>query len=418
MKIEKCMAVAAAAATAFLAGCSDGSAPHTPTEAEIFGYKGDDLAGETNMNFVVTAPATTNWVPERVLSVLEHYEFTGDELALLKAAGVMQPCAPVSEMPQGYVKDVDEPWFAYWTKPADSFGISGVAGVLVHYDGDKKLFETGESYFSSYWPTKEEAEAALAKIKTQIEALGPKKFHPLDAGWIAEYVRLCVTGVVGMKADGKWSCMIDFRDKCGAGCGVWEPVDMQQERRDRYDYAKALKAWKAEVDALLAKNRELVAKAVEERGLECFADAQDVGTTPDGRVVKAVYATGEAAADTGSLEAAAQTFWDARAALVESALGVKFDGEISKERDPDGKMTAWHASAKGDIFEAEVAMMMPVAPEEEPQSGVKPDAGEDGASVDEESRPEPPKAQWRVVYIERFQQGIELPPRPQQKSAK
>ncbi|MBQ5530622.1 MAG: hypothetical protein IIT98_01270, partial [Kiritimatiellae bacterium] len=81
---------AAAAAAAFaLAGC--GEREYVDPEALAFGYKGLDLKS-TNTMYLAVSAAETNWVPERVLSVFEKYDWAPEEKALLTAAGAPVPC--------------------------------------------------------------------------------------------------------------------------------------------------------------------------------------------------------------------------------------------------------------------------------------------------------------------------------------
>jgi hypothetical protein len=83
--------------------------------------------------------------------------------------------------------------------------------------------------------------------KTVAEKFAPKKIYDFHNCWVAEYLRMRVMCVVGLKADGSWSCMLNIQDKNRAGCGQWEPVEAQQERLDEYKYRKAVKAWKEAV---------------------------------------------------------------------------------------------------------------------------------------------------------------------------
>lgn len=396
-------AAAAFALGAVLAGCGGPGAE--PTEAERLGYKGEDLVDQTNLTFLVTSPTTTNWVPERVVSVFEKYEFTEDELSVVEALGVLMPGESYPALPEGYAKETDEPWFAYWTRPVENFGLKGVVGVLTHFDEDRNVFETGESYFSSYWDTREDALAALAKVRAVFEEkFRVKKFHEISDGWVAEYVRLGLMGVVGQKADGKWSCMIDVRDKCRSGCGAWEPVDVQRERRARYEYTKAMKAWRVAVADVLAKNHEAVVAAMEAKGLAGFGAEAVVNDAPDGRKVKALFGQCDGAADALSLTNLIETVWGERVAEVEKAIGVKLEGDIAKQGE-DGVDAWWSATGKSDLFEVRVDVAVPVVPPApEPQPA---------ETEDEQPPPEMrPTGQWRILFLEAFQPGMALPPRP------
>lgn len=401
-------AAAAFALVAALAGCGGGP-DGEPTEAERFGYKGEDLVDQTNLTFLVTSPSTTNWVPERVVSVFEKYEFSEDELGVVEALGVLMPGESYPKLPEGYAKETDGPWFAYWTKPAENLGLKGVVGVLTHFDEDKEVFETGESYFSSYWDSREEALAALAKVKTALaDGFRVKKFHEISDGWVAEYVRLGLMGVVGQKADGKWSCMIDVRDKCRSGCGAWEPDEEQAERRARYDYAKAMRTWKAAVEDVLAKNREAVASAMKARGLAGFESESVAGESADGRKIKVVTGTCGSAADAISLTNVIESAWSERVADVEKSLGVKFEGAVAKQGE-DGVEAWWSAMGKNDLFEVRLDVAVPVAP----PSPEPPPATEEGEQPLPEMRP---TGQWRILFVEVFQPGLAMPPRPELKA--
>ena len=386
---------AVAAAIAAAAGC----AKREPTEAELFGYRGEDLADQTNLTYLVLSPTVTNWVPERVLSVFEKYDFTADELALVKASGVLTPGEAYAEFPEGYSRETDEPWFAFWSKEVESFGLKGKTGTLSHYDEDRKVWETSESYFSSYWDTKEDALAALDKVEAAIaQGFNPKKFHKFDGCWVAEYVRLCVMGVVGQKPDGKWSCMLDIRDKCRPGCGVWEPVPEQQERRDRYEYAKAMKAWKAAVAEILAKNREEVSKLASERGLAGLEGAGEPTQGEDGRLVRVAGGMSEPLKSGYVAEEEALAIWKEKVADVEKALGVTIEAE--PERQETGGRGVWFsAEGHGELYDARLDVAVP----DEPPAEEMPEGEERPAMF----------GQWRIIGIELLRPGNELPPRPQ-----
>ena len=180
--MKKLMIVAAAAA--LFAGCQK--------EAERFGYKGVDLADDDLM-FFTTGPTVTNWVPARVLSVCEEYPMSAEESALVVAAGVIAPGEPLEKVPEGYAKDSDEPWFAMWRKEAENFGRKGVNGFISHWNEDKNVWETSETYFSSYYPDEAGALAALAETRKIVGSqFSPKKFYDFDKCWVAEYLRLRV----------------------------------------------------------------------------------------------------------------------------------------------------------------------------------------------------------------------------------
>ncbi len=395
LKLAKGVAVAAALAAA-ATGC-------VKSEAERFGYKGDDLLGETNLTYLVLSPTVTNWVPERVLSIVEDYAFTPDELRVVEAAGVLMPGADYPALPEGYECTTKEPWFAQWTKPVKSFGLAGVAGVQTHYDEDRKVWETSESYFSSYWKTKEEALAALSVLEAELaKGFNVKKFHKFPDCWVAEYVRLCVMGVVGQKADGTWSCMLDIRDKGRAGCGVWEPVAEQQERLNRHVYMKEMKAWRKAVAEIMAKNAEAVAKLAAEKGVPGFADATESAEGENGRTVRMLGGACEPPAKDVALETAIAALWTNKVQLVVKSLGAAFDGEPAKESVGENEQW-WSATWTSDLYEVRLDVSMAALPatEEPPAEGA-------------EAVP-PRGGNWRILYRDAILPGTVLPPRPQLK---
>ena len=258
----------ALAAALLAAGCSK---EYIDEEALSFGYKIED-AKSTNLVFLVASPGVTNWVPERVIDVYASYEWSKDELALVAAAQAVEPSGEIEKIPDGFAKDLSGAWLTFWEKKAECFGEKGVTGFIAHFDEDRNVWETGESYFSCYWDTEEEALAALARIEKAVASgFAPKKFHKFAGGWVAEYVRLCATCIVGRKADGRWSCMFDFRDKCRPGCGTWYAEEEQQTRYDNYRHAKALKAWREKTDGILKANHEDVAKPPTDVSCRCWS---------------------------------------------------------------------------------------------------------------------------------------------------
>ena len=394
MKTEtmmKRMSWVAAAAALLAAGCSD-------NEAKKFGYKGLDLE-EADPMFFSTAPSVTNWVPARVLSVCENYDLSDGERKILADAGVITPGDELAEIPAGYAKQDDEPWFTTWTKANAAFGLTGVAGFLSHYDEDRKTWTTSEGYFSSYWPTKEEALAALGRLRaTLAEGYGVKKFHEFDACWVAEYVRLRVMGVVGQKADGRWSCMLDFQDKNRPGCGQWEPVPEQQERRNQYVYAKAMKKWRAETKQLLDANHARLEKEMADAALPGFAEplAWQTSDFPDGPR----YVGVRAGVFTNALEEA----WTAQLAEVKSALGLAPAEDAVGREEQGGAQFRW-ATMQDARYDVRLDMMFaPAAPEEPAPEG-------EGAPAEAASEAEP-QGRWRLVCIERLPAGVALPKRP------
>lgn len=382
MKVGGCLA--AAALSVLMAGC--GEKEKVPTEAERFGYTGLDLTDQNDRQFVVTSAGVTNWVPQRVLSVLEKYELSEGEKALLETAGVLMPGAEYASLPADFSKDGDEPWFTWWVKPTTSFGFVGRAGILSHYDEVRGVWETSESYFSSYWGSREEAEKALAAVRARLSepAYGVKKFHEVSDGWIAENLRLFVMGVVGLRGDGTWSCMLDIRDKCNTGCGAWEPVAAQQQMRDEYEYAKALSQWREEMKAVAARNHELVVSAARARGLELMPEVLEAPS---------MAGSGQMFGGRGPDDLAA--LWNDRLSVVVKCLGVapKNGQEPQEQAMPEG--VARGQVLASDLYEVILEVFVPA------QKAAEEDTDEPGL--------------WRMSVVEQIQPGIEVPARPQAK---
>ena len=56
-------------------------------------------------------------------------------IVILAAAGVITPSEELAEIPDGYAKWADEPWFVTWPKDAENFGKREGRGVLSQKDG-------------------------------------------------------------------------------------------------------------------------------------------------------------------------------------------------------------------------------------------------------------------------------------------
>ena len=373
------------------------------SEAERFGYKGADLGDDDKM-FFTTGVGVTNWVPARVLNVYEQYEMSEGEKALAAAAGVIVPSEPLSSIPEGYVLGEKEPWFATFIRQAENFGLKGSNGFVAHFDEDKKIWETGETWFSSYW--KDEASAVLAletMKKTVAEKFAPKKIYDFHNCWVAEYLRMRVMCVVGLKADGSWSCMLNIQDKNRAGCGQWEPVEAQQERLDEYKYRKALKAWKEAKEKVLAENHLAVEKIREGMKLGKLDESLRPIEASDGR--RGYVRGGSFEVNEGfDLEA----FWKEKLAQLESAAGVRFSAEISEEKTPDG-FNVRGIGASNEIYEVRIDLACPAA-----VSGKDEAAEEKPAAEGEEAREPaaPPSGEWRELIIEKMLDGRKIPDRP------
>ena len=377
------------AAIVLLAGCG--------SEAKRFGYKGFDLDDEDKM-FFSTGPGVTNWVPARVLCVSEDYPISAAESALVAAAGVVMPSEPLDKIPDGYKKGADEPWFAMWTKEAEHFGRKGVNGFVSHFNEDKNVWETGETYFSSYYGDEQSALAVLADMRKVVgKEFSSKRFHDFDKCWIAEYLRLRILCLVGQKPDGTWSCMLDIQDKSRPGCGQWEPLDAQEERLAEYKYRKALAAWKEANAKVLAANHAEVEKRRQEKGLKLFGESVKPTEAGDGRMAYVVNGVveGDAAADRMAV-------WGARAAAVEAATGVVLTREPAVEEVPSG-YAILGASAENELYD--VRLDMAFLDQAAPSSDEEPKADEGDS--------ERPAGEWRVVCRERLLPGFVPPVRPQ-----
>ncbi len=384
-----------AAAALSIAGY--GMANAEPSEAESFGYFGRDLVDATNMTYIVLSPSVTNYVPERVITVMEQYKLSDGEKGALAAAGVLMPGASVKAFPAGYKKESSEPWFTFWTKPTESFGFKGVAGVLSHFDEDAGKWETSETYFSSYWKTREEAMVAFRKLREDFKGRGVKKFYDFESCWVAEYLRLSVMCVVGQKADGKWSCMLDFHDKCESGCGPWEDVESQTARLKAWKYARALKAWKAAVEAAKAKSHSIVMDAMKAASLPGYPNAVDVATSTDGLPVKAVFGQASAAESDAPAEAVGRQVWAERVADVAKSLGLAFGGS-PEVQTVDGAGILLGADWQNEFFAVRLDVAVPYP--------FKPESG--GETVLRE-------VQWRIVFCELVHKSVEIPRRPERK---
>ena len=381
----------AAAMVALFAGCGE-------NEAKKFGYKGVDLSDNGKM-FFTAGLAVTNWVPTRVLSVSEEYPMSPDETAVIAASGVITPSDSFEKVPDGYAKASEEPWFVTWTKESENFGRKGVNGFISHWDEDKKVWETSETYFSSYYSDEASALAALAETrKAFAEKYSPKRFHDFDKCWIAEYLRLRVMCLVGQKPDGTWSCMLDINDKCRPGCGQWEPVEQQAERLADYKYRKAMAAWKAEKEKVLAENHAAVEKIRLEKGLSLLGEGAREFDSEDGRKAYIRVGTCDAASVANKVE-----FWKEKAAALAAATGVVFEGEPTSEADPSGYVVMG-ALATNVIYDVRLDMAFP--PMAAASEGEKPENAEG------EPAPKPP-VEWRELCFEKMLPGFAIPPRPQ-----
>lgn len=374
-----------------ICGCDKG-----PSEAELFGYKGEDL-NEEEQHYFLTGSGETNYVPARVLNVYESYELTSNELAVIAAAGVIAPGQSLSKIPDGYEVQEKGPWFTIWTKKAENLGFKGVNGFISHFNEDKKVWETSETYFSSYWDSKEAAEKALSAVKEAIRGYGAKKFHDFSDSWIAEYVRLRVMGVVGQKPDGKWSCMLDIQDKCLVGCGQWESEKDQQERLNHYVYAKEKKIWKATVEKMIADNHSKVAARRVKEGLGELKGYSDWVLGDDSR-----YITFKSGEFQSTNDVQAVSLWQEIDKEIASTTGIDL-GEKPKMQKVNDIYNVISQTKMNDLYTVRIDIAIP------------------DVKITAEMPPEQIEAlknmsgQWRIVIIENMLDGMKLPPKPELK---
>lgn len=369
---------------AVFTGCSNDP---VPSEAELFGYKGRDLIDPDDTMFFTTGPGVTNWVPSRVLTVIEHYEFSTNELSLVAAAGIITPGATLEKIPEPYVERSREPWFTTWSKDTEAFGKKGMSGFITHYNEAKKVYETGEPYFSTYYDSKDAALKALAELETAVAAFGPKKFHRLADCWVAEYVRLRVMGLCGQRPDGTWTCMLSINDKCTPGCGPWEPVAAQQARVDEIAFKAEVKAWRELVDRKAKDNHEAVLKLIESRNIPMFAENVEVQPAGDGRMV---YVR---AGSFPMSNAVAKVVWNEKSDELAKATGAVVGDHALQEYGP---YDIWYASGTNELFTVrlDIAFLRP--------------STNDADNVNA-------RGEWRQLCFENILPGFEPPPPPQRK---
>jgi hypothetical protein len=203
--------------------------------------------------------------------------------------------------------------------------------------------------------------------------------------------------VVGQKAGGKWSCMLDFHDKCESGCGPGEDVESQTARLKAWKYARALKAWKAAVEAAKAKSHSIVMDAMKAASLPGYPNAVDVATSTDGLPVKAVFGQASAVESDAAAEAVGRQVWAERVADVAKSLGLAFGGS-PEVQTVDGAGILLGADWQNEFFAVRLDVAVPYP--------FKPESG--GETVLRE-------VQWRIVFCELVHKSVEIPRRPERK---
>lgn len=377
--MKNILAIACLAAVAV--GCSE-----KIPDAVAFGYKGHDLDNPDDKMFFTSSSGITNWVPSRVLTVSEKYDFSADELALIAAAGIVTPSKPLEEIPGDYSEKSEEPWFTTWCRDTTAFGREGKSGFISHFNEKKQIWEIGETYFSSYYDDRESAIAAVNDTEARIaKEFNPKKIHRFDGCFVAEYVRLRVLCIVGQTPDGKWSCMLDIQDKCDAGCGAYVPADVQQHRVDEIAFRAEVEAWRAAVDEKVKVNHEAVAAKAKAAEIPLFGENVKPQPTGDGRMV---YVTGGVFPMSNAV---AQAVWDAKAKELETASAAKLVPSSSEEYGP---CTVWYAMGTNELFTIRLDIAFP-----------KPSTNSEESACGE----------YRMLCFENLLPGNEPPPPPQRK---
>ena len=382
--MKKLMIIAAAAA--MLAGCGE-DAKKAPSEAEIFGYKGQDLKDLDDTMFFSTGPGVTNWVPSRVLTVYERYELSSNEVALIEAAGIITPALSCEKIPEGFIEKNKEPWFTTFAKDTEAFGKTGVTGFIGHFNEAKKVWETGETYFSTYYDDKTAALQALGELELEIAKFTPKKFHKFDGCWIAEYVRLRVMGLAGQRPDGKWTCMLSINDKCNPGCGPWEPEAAQQERVDEIAFKAEVKAWREAVDKIAKANHESVAAKAKAAEVPLFGEGVEAQPTGDGRYVyvrSGMFAMSNAVA---------KAVWSEKRDALETASASKLAEPETRDL---GEYEIWYATGSNKLFTVRLDIAFPKLSTNAVENAVA-------------------RGEWRELIFDNILSGNEFPPPPQRK---
>jgi len=385
-----------AAVVSLFAGCRK-------SEAELFGYKGADLkkSMSSGESFFVVAPGVTNYLPRRVLSVWEKYDFEPCETALVAAAGIVQPSETLDKIPAGYAKLSVEPWYTTWSKDTEAFGVKGKVGFVSHFDEDAGKWETGESYFTTHWKTREEALAQLESF-AQLVTLeyGAKKLYRFDDCWAAEYRRLRVLGAVGQNALGLWSCMISIQDKNLPGCGLAESLEIQQEMLDRHLYEKALKKYEKEVNEIFESNHAKVEAQRKARSLTALE-----GEAEWSRRGEATYSAeiGGALVPSGEFESIAafrDAHWNQIVAKVEKAFGVSCPTGAVEKAVFEGGLEERSFRVENELYDIRVSALFPPEKTEENEKRFPPEAF---------------NGEWRIYAVEKLLDNVKLPERPQEK---
>ncbi len=377
------------AASALVAGCTKKS------EAEKLGYRGADISDI--LSYFTIDGVVTNWVPVRLFEVVENYELSTNETALLASLDMPLPGLTVKELPKGYEVDEDGPWITVWKKVAEHLGQKGARGFYSHFNEDSGKYETGEAYFSTYWPTRADALVAQENLKNKFVAeFSPLKIHEYPDSWIAEYLRLRVMCAVGMRNDGTWSCMLSVADKANTGCGPWEPHAVQQQHKENYLYEKALRAWRAAVEGIRAKNRADCAAALKAKGLAGLEGLEWV-PRDDG---SHTYCKIENYDETNSVE----KIWNDACTLLKTAYGLLLPEKPETQDVGNGYKICGGVATNDTPYEARVDIAIPPKTPEIPE-------GEEAEFV-------APVGQWRLIIHEKMLPSNELPARPERGKVK
>lgn len=324
----------------FVTGCGD-------REGLKFGYKGADLGSKEKMFFKVGT--VTNYLPARVLMTSEsEYEFGERENAFINTLGVVMPSAVFDKLPEGYKEREQEPWFTTYVKEAKRFGFDGKVGFVAHKDLDKNVYMVGESFFSVYVKSLEEALNACDQLRLGIEREGkPLKIYKFDGSWVAEYLRIVAICVVGCRPDGSWAAMLTVRDKLLDPNLVWVPEEEQKELLADYVYSKEITLWQEAHKKASEANHKLVLEKAKAADISFFQDTTWLYNDRELRhTTEKVDVIAATIADTNAYKQVAENL----KSDVAKRFGVAFAQEDLKLEQLEGGVYVCRSEAESDLF--------------------------------------------------------------------
>ena len=402
----KKLALVSLAAAAVFAGCD---APKSPEqlEAEAFGYRGIDLQELSETNFFATAVGATNWIPARVMAVYENYDFGPKEQALVKAFNVLQPSIKLSQIPEGYALEEAAPWLQVWGKKTEVFGFEGISRFYAHFNEDKNVYELGSMMFSTYSKSVDEANAKLLEIRESLvnsADFAPLKIYEFPEGdkFVAEYLRVSLIALVGKKSDDVWSTMVTISDKSDMGCGQWESVAEQQDRRNRYNYRKALAQWKVDVAELWKENHAACVAQLKSAGLAGFDEKIVWRVNPNNANMYCIMTDAFCVEPSNPRDAAEKALAACRE-KIKNAIGLELPEEKQVTNYEMGDVELWCIEAEQAPYFVRLEMAIPLAAEENATETAR----EEEVCSHAEMR-----GQWRIVCFEGLADGRMLPAKP------